>query len=239
MAYADNTFNDRNPVKRWLQRRRLTSAIELCHEVDREPVAICDYGAGDGELCKCLADRFPQATITCFEPVLDQMHEAQSNLRGTDKIVFHDDMGTLPRVAYDIVTCLEVFEHLPPAETDAALKTIVDVLKPDGIAIIGVPVETGIPAAYKGVFRMLRRFGAYDAKPAHVALAVCGRPPTDRPAAQLGSGSMFYHEHMGFRIRDFRQTLGAYLSVRRITASPFSRMGLMLMPEVYFVARKR
>lgn len=63
----------------------------------------------------------------------------------------------------NLVFCLEVFEHLPSEETTDALRQIYDLLRPDGKLIIGVPVEVGVPALYKVIFRMSRKYGGFDA----------------------------------------------------------------------------
>jgi hypothetical protein len=46
-----------------------------------------------------------------------------------------------------------------------------------GHLIIGVPVEIGFPALYKGLFRMWRRFGAFEASWRDVWDCVAHRPP--------------------------------------------------------------
>ena len=57
MTYSDITFNDRNPIKRWLQRRRLESAISFAGSSLKLGATICDFGAGNGELCKLILGR--------------------------------------------------------------------------------------------------------------------------------------------------------------------------------------
>ena len=68
MCYADITRNDRNPIKRFFQRRRLSDALALAG-MSASPRNIIDFGAGDGEFCRLLANRFPDARIFCYEPV--------------------------------------------------------------------------------------------------------------------------------------------------------------------------
>ncbi len=238
MSYAEITFNDKNPVKRWLQRQRLVSAIKLCGRSLYLPEAICDYGAGNGELCKLLAARYQNAKITCYEPMPQLLSEAKENLSATPNVEFCQDIRNVLPDTLDAVLCLEVFEHLPPSETRDALQTISEILKPEGILVIGVPVEIGIPALYKGVFRMFRRYNAYDANIKNVALAFLGRPPKDRPVSEIAPGLEFHHEHMGFHFRDFKQVLGNYFQLLQVSASPFTFPGTWLMPEVYFVVKK-
>lgn len=80
MSYADITFCDKNPIKRLLQQRRLTDALQLttCFQ---DVKVVLDFGAGNGELSKQLVTAFPQAQIICYEPHLDLMAEAQKMQR--------------------------------------------------------------------------------------------------------------------------------------------------------------
>ena len=236
MSYADITFGDRNPVKRWLQRQRLVSAINLsgCSSLAKE--TICDFGAGNGELCKLLARKCRDARIICYEPAPSLFSEAQENLGSIANIEFCLDPRSIPSGTIDVVFCLEVFEHLPIEETVNALQTIHALLRPGGIVVIGVPVEVGVPALYKGIFRMTRRYGSFDANIKNVALSCFGRPPKNRPASEIAPGLRYHFEHTGFDFRRFKNTLSGYFKLHHVSASPFAALGTRLMPEVYFVA---
>ena len=237
MSYAEITFRDRNPIKRWLQRQRLVSALALYGS--RHPQVICDYGAGSGELCKLLAVRYPDAKIICYEPTSELLREATQNLAAVPNVDFRQEIGDVEVGTVDAVFCLEVFEHLPDAETLEALARISRLLRPSGHAVIGVPVEIGIPALYKGAFRMARRYGAFDATLKNVSLAFIGIPPNERPIAEIGPGLRFHHFHAGFDFRRFRKTLEEHLKLHEAAASPISQLGPWLMPEINFLAEKR
>jgi trans-aconitate methyltransferase len=235
MSYTEITFNDRNPVKRWFQRQRLSSAVKLCRQLDNPPTSICDFGAGDGELCKHLSAHFPNAGIVCYEPTANLLDEARENVSAIRNIEVAGEYRNIESHSFDVVTCLEVFEHLPPEQVVDALEKISTLLKPDGVIIIGVPVETGIPALYKGVFRMSRRYGAFDANFRNVTRALLGRPPTVRPVDEIAPGFKYHWEHMGFDIRRFKATLAGYFELDQPSASVRTRLGSIFMPEAYFV----
>jgi SAM-dependent methyltransferase len=238
MSYWENTFNDRNPMKRWLQRKRLVSALELAERFSPNPRSICDFAAGDGELCKSIVDWYPDAKVICYEPAPTYLVEARKNLRSLPTIAFSSDVCRLASQSVDLVFCLEVLEHLPRPETVQALQQIDEILAPDGIAVIGVPIEIGIPAVYKGVFRIVRRHGAFDATLGNVLRAAIGNPPKSRPLSEVSSGLKFHHEHMGFDFRQLKQMILRQLSIEETAASPYPILGSTLMPEIYFVARK-
>ena len=225
-------------IKRWLQRQRLESAISLNRQLAAPVDSICDFGAGDGELCKALARQNPAADIHCYEPTPHIRFEACDNLQALNNIEIHALVESMKASTMDRVFCLEVFEHLPAREYAQALSDIFDLLKPGGYAILGVPVETGIPALYKGLFRMTRRYGAFDANIKNIALALIGRPPTQRPVSETEAGISYLYDHMGFKHRDMKRQLCKHFNVIRQSASPFPWFGSWLMPEVYFVIQK-
>ena len=138
----------------------------------------------------------------------------------------------------DLVFSLEVFEHLPHKETSSALQNIHALLKSNGQLIIGVPVEIGIPALYKGSFRMVRRYGAFDANVKNVFLSLIGNPPENRPAREITPGFNYHFEHVGFDHRRLIETLKDYFMKVSVTSSPFPLIGAWLMPEVYFTIEK-
>ena len=240
MSYTSITFKDPNSIKRWLQQRRLVSANALWRRFRYTSLSlICDFGAGNGELCKQLASNHPQNQIVCYEPIPEMLAEARQNLGGIENIEFCGNIHDIATETFDVVFCLEVFEHLPPKETKNALQTISSLLKLDGIAIIGVPIEIGIPALYKGLFRMSRRYGHFDANAKNVFASFLGRPPKNRPVSQITPEFDYYFAHTGFDFREFKKTLQDHkFQLQKVSASPFSILGSWLMPEIYFTVRK-
>ena len=238
MLYSDLTFGDKNPIKRWLQRRRLTSAVKLAGSQGLVPKFICDFGSGNGELCKLLSGRFTNLEITCYEPTPQLMGECRNNLHALSDIEFVQETDAISSDKFDIVFCLEVFEHLPFKETDIALQTIYRILKPEGIVIVGVPVEIGFPALYKGLFRMSRRYGTFDATPNNIIMSLLGFPPKNRPMLDIAPGIQFHFDHVGFDFRELETLLCKYFKIRTISASPIGALDYRISPEVYFVADK-
>lgn len=238
MSYSENTVNDKNPLKRWLQRLRLASAIDLSRQLPSQAKTICDFGAGDGELCKILARQYPSTRIFCYEPTLHILSEARENLALVESVVFYADIQKIEAASIDRLFCLEVFEHLTPGDSFEALEGIYELLKPGGIAIIGVPVETGIPAVYKGLFRMTRRYGAFDANITNIARAFVGNPPKNRPISETEPGIAYHYDHMGFRHHELKKVLSGKFKLLRHSTSPVSWVGAWLMPEIYFVVQK-
>jgi SAM-dependent methyltransferase len=185
-----------------------------------------------------LAKHYPNAKLICYEPTPSLLSEAQNNLSTVAEVEFFQDIRSVALGTLDVVFCLEVFEHLPPEETTDALRQIYDLLKPEGTIIIGVPVEVGVPALYKGIFRMSRRYGSFDANIKNVGFAFLGYPPSDRPSSEITPGFKFHYEHMGFDFRRFKQILSNHFKLHKVSTSPIAAFGPWIMPEVYFVAEK-
>lgn len=204
----------------------------------RTPEAICDFGAGNGELCKLLTENYPNTKLICYEPAPHLLMEARQNLSVVAKVEFCQNINNVTRGAFDVVFCLEVFEHLPPTETVNVLETIFDLLKPGGKIVIGIPVEIGFPAFYKGVFRMLNRYGAFDANLKNIALSTFRHPPKNRPINYIAPGFRYHFEHMGFDYRNFEEIIINYFKLQKKSFSPSAKFGSWLMPEVYFLAEK-
>jgi SAM-dependent methyltransferase len=237
MPYASLTRNDRNPLKRFLQRRRMRDALALTGRLGA-CTTIVDFGAGDGEACKHLAARFPDARIFCYEPCPALREEAKANLRDTPRAVIVGELTAMPRGQCDLVLCMEVFEHLPPEQTEQSLSAIDALLCPEGAALIGVPVEVFLSALAKGAFRMTRRRGDFDARLGNVLRATLGRPPRERPLSEISPGLPYHFYHLGFDHRRLRRQLEAKFKLQGAAGSPLPLVGAWLNSEIYYLVRK-
>jgi hypothetical protein len=118
------------------------------------------------------------------------------------------------------------------------LRAIAGMLSDAGHLVVGVPIETGIPALYKGLFRMSRRYGAFDATLKNVLACVMGRPPLDFPMDELTDGRGYSHYHVGFDHRAFQLALSATFDIKVMSAAPVPMLGPHINPEVYFLCRR-
>ena len=230
-SYSDITVRDRNSVKSYLQRRRLRDALSVLDSLDGDFAGeLLDFGAGSGELTRIVAERFPRASVYCYEPAPDLLEEARRNLSGLENVVLVPSLEKLEGKKFRYVFCLEVFEHLPRRETARAIKAIRRLLGREGAAVVGVPNELFLPALVKGLFRMTRRYGAFDARPGNVLRAAVGRPPERRPVREITPGLPYHFHHTGFDHRALRRTLSETFEVERQFASPIG--GELLGTEV-------
>jgi SAM-dependent methyltransferase len=235
VSYAALTREDSNPIKRWLQERRLSAAIALVPAGARR---IVDYGAGDGEVAARLARLRPDAEVVVFEPTPQLHAQAQARLAGLPRVRLVAAESGLDAGWAEVVLCLEVFEHLPEAETEAALDTVARALAPGGRLVCGVPVEVGPPALAKGLFRRARRPGSFDARLRGIAGATLGRAPAARPVEAIAPGRAYHPHHLGFDHRRLLARLRRRFRIERRRGSPFGGPLSAVNAELYIVAVK-
>ena len=237
MAYADITVDDPNRVKRWIQRQRFRDALKVLERIPPgTPVDILDFGGGDGELLKQCLRAHPRLRACLYEPTPRLRREAETKL-ASHPVEIVDDLRDLEGRRFDFVFCLEVFEHLPEIETTRAITDIHRLLKPGGLAVLGVPHELFLPALIKGMFRMVRRFGAFDAHPLNILRASLGRPPTPRPVKEIAPGFSYHFHHVGFDHRELESLLARRFEIVSRWFSPARALGPVLNSEVYYLLR--
>ena len=235
-TYAALTRDDPNPVKRWLQRRRLSDAFRAAGGL--APGLLVDYGGGDGAMSAMAAERWPGCRVVCFEPEATLAGQAREMLGGVPRASVVVSEEALPEAAADLVFCTEVFEHLPAAETARALDEIGRVLKPGGLLVVGVPVEVGPPALPKGLFRMARRAGQFDARLGPILSAAMGSAPSPRETAEIAPGRFYFPHHLGFDHRRLTDEVGRRFEIVRLAGSPAPWLPVALNSEAYLTARK-
>lgn len=236
--YSEITVDDANPVKRFLQRRRLQDAISVLDGLDDHFSGnFLDFGGGSGELSKILAGRFPNAGVFCYEPMPGIFEEARQNLSELENVTLVSDRKELRGLTFEYVLCLEVFEHLPRRQTARTIRTVDRLLKENGIFVVGVPNELFFPALVKGLFRMRRRHGTYDARLGNVLRAAIGRPPARRPVRMISQGLPYHFHHLGFDHRRLRTQLSEIFDPVHEFGSPMKNQ--LFSTEIYFVLLKR
>jgi hypothetical protein len=87
------------------------------------------------------------------------------------------------------------------------------------------------------MFRMMRRFGAFDARPLNVLRAALGRPPTPRPVQEIAPGFSYHYYHLGFDHRELELLLAHRFEIVSRWFSPARTLGPVLNSEVYYILR--
>lgn len=89
---------------------------------------VLEIGAGDGRLSRVVRGTVGQLDLTDANP-------QGAGVLPWDPLARTDAAG----IEYDAAYALDVLEHVPPADEDAFLANIADVLSPEGSLIIGSP----------------------------------------------------------------------------------------------------
>lgn len=235
--YARLTHQDRNPLKRRLQHKRLEHGLAALKSLPANfSGRVLDFGAGDGELSRRIAERFLGAEVVCYEPSEKLRRQAERNLSQQENVKLVGTLDAYPEAYFDYVFCLEVFEHLPDEQIHQALRQIYRLVNPAGLAIVGVPNEIFLAALFKGVLRLKRRYGETDARFFNILRAFAGLPPRERPVVEFDN-LPYIIRHMGFNHRRFKKQLEKYFSVGKTYGSPNIYLPIFLNLEVYFVCK--
>lgn len=106
-------------------------------------------------------DKFNEMWGDFYYPV-----DLNPNVRGIKKVVDITDIS-FEENTFDIIICIHVLEHIP--DEKKALKELGRVLKPGGVAIIGVPIRNGmIKTLEKEEYNTPELRAKYYGQPSHV-----------------------------------------------------------------------
>lgn len=239
MGYADITYKDKNFIKRAFQLKRLdVVAKNLLRNLDNRDqlLNILDYGCGNAELLKYLNPRLKNFSYTGYDPGPEMIEEAKSNIELSRWQTLTFDKDDLNRKKFDVIFCLEVFEHLPEDVLMKELRTLSDLLNDEGILFLGVPNEIFLAALIRGAFRMTRRYGAFDANFKNIFLAIIGKPPVNRRVE--GDTDKYLYYHMGFDHRKLLKSIKHFFVVNEVFGSPFPSLPVAFNTEVYIKCKK-
>jgi len=97
-----------------------------------EPRVILDFGCGVGTLTRMLADAFPSAVVTGYDPSEKGIAiAAQEHATYGSRLNFVFDLSAFGAKA-DLIVAAGVFHHIPPSQTLPAMEDISRSLTPDG-----------------------------------------------------------------------------------------------------------
>ena len=117
---------------------RFVDSLEL-----PERPADADLGCSNGGSTQRIADRTQAACADAYDAVPEQLEEGRERHPELNFQPVNLNQPT-PQLSgrYDFVTCLETVEHVGVPEM--AVKNTLDAVKPGGVALITVPIETGL-----------------------------------------------------------------------------------------------
>lgn len=116
------------------------SALEFVLQkvADHRPRSVADVGTGDGRLVRELALALPHARVTGIDYSARAIQLAKALNPGLDfrcADILSEDLGE----RFDVITLIEVFEHIPPHLTGAFVGALRRLVSADGTLLVTVP----------------------------------------------------------------------------------------------------
>lgn len=231
MSYDTRTHNSPNPLVRFAHRKRLEFA--LASVPCRSPFRLLDYGCGDGLFLKELAKkRNSHEEMYGFEPLMVPL----ANVKSTIFRRWSDVQAKLQgEHCATIVTCFEVLEHFSSEQQKVAIRSMREVIQPDGTAIISVPIEMGLPSMPKNLFRWMK-YGRQ--KNTIYNLKNIGKSILGVEISECRTGAE-YLSHMGFYFKDLEPALAEYFTISDKAFCPFPSLGRHFNSQVFYTLRPR
>lgn len=238
MGYAQIEIGTPYPFDAPKNKQLLSAALQtIPSEVSCR--TLLDYRGGEGEFSRQLAAKYPFGRVCCYEPLLVQRMEARRHLTGIENIELISKIKSMPKESIDIIFCLEVLEHYLVSETLLALELIKSILKSEGLLILSLPIEVGIPALKKGIVRRRTRPGEWDTDLLRIFFASLGLTPHIRPVSRLGDSFPFHLHDFGFDYRKFVKQIERDFRIVEKNYYPLGKWGALMNTKVILTLMKK
>jgi 2-polyprenyl-3-methyl-5-hydroxy-6-metoxy-1,4-benzoquinol methylase len=248
--YARKQIFSRNAVVAWSHRRRFALARELASA--GAGGALLDYGCGDGTFVAMAHELFQETVGADID--IEQLRDCSTRLQALPDIRFASIDALRDseyQARFDAVVCMEVLEHCPSDVQPQILADLDRVVRPHGVIVLSVPIETGPTLAVKQLVRAVAAASGlteYDGRERyHLSefmrmVLAGGTSQIERPFTTSTSpdGAVVrFHGHKGFNWRTLARLIERSFIVERRLYSPLPLTGPWLNSQVWFVCRKR
>ena len=116
LSYAERTRDDTNAIKRFIHNDRFDFATSIFKKLaGKRPLSTLDFGAGDGELIRRLAD-LTSEDLVAYEPAPTFQASLAQNLSRSLGTRIVSNLNQITD-QFDIIFCLEVLEHASRVST--------------------------------------------------------------------------------------------------------------------------
>ena len=135
--------SDFSQTKYWSWGLRYFGGLKIVEHLIRErvpkPESILDVGCGDGRFLSFAKEIFPNARLLGIDystRSIDFARAFNPSIEYMCTDIVNDDIEIEP---FEVVTLIEVIEHIPPRDLDEFLRSVISCMKPNGTMIITVP----------------------------------------------------------------------------------------------------
>lgn len=232
--YSSYTYDSPSILVRYPHRKRnklISAAITSLN-----PEKWLDYGAGDGALVSILNNQNTLPTnVLLYEPedgMHNQLCENLSFLAG--RISKTSEWQDLNKHKYDLVTVLEVLEHLPLPERIKFYSLLAVTLNDNGKCLIEVPVEYGPILLLKEFGRKFIKHRKSEYSIRELTAAFFGRISDSHKRYAIDDERTFISPHRGFDLNRLLSELSEIGEYREIVRSPFTFLPRMFNQVMLF-----
>lgn len=223
ISYASQTVESANPLARYAHRARIALALKLVERFCSNSATVVDFGSGPGLFLHTLGELRPDLCLVGLDPYVQPSYP---------EIRYEARLDNLEPGSVDVLTVLEVCEHLYPNELDALLADAARILNLDGVLIISVPIMYGasvIPKLMNWAIRGRDFHVGYS--PAEVLRSVAGfrisRPENPRTT------------HKGFDFRELRALVASQFMVEQVFRSPLAWLPWWMSSQYFMICHRR
>ena len=136
--------------------------------------------------------------------------------------------------SYEVVFCMEVFEHLNKKLSLDALNNIANLLTKNGVCIISVPIEIGVGGFLKNIIRVIIGQTHSGLTFINIFKILLGLK------IKRNEDTDFISSHIGFSHYDLENLIiEKDFNVIQKSFSPFSYLGASLNSQIFFVIQKK
>lgn len=186
---------------------------------------LLDYGCGQGRFLHDLSVMIPEkrtVRLLGYDPFMNAQFDGYSIV---------SDPNEIPTESVDILTCLEVCEHLTDAELQEFVDFALRVTAPKGAILVSVPIVIGPVLLLKELSRSMLFRRRPDMTAGELMKAAFRGIPPRRAEDRKAS-------HRGFDWREMQQTLLQTFSCEHIEFSPLPYNSWHGQSQVFMRLRK-
>ena len=222
--YSEYTYDSKNPLARIAHRKRFSLALKLI--LGQEFDSLLDYGTGDGKLLIELKKKIPTGGyLSGYEPIME--HPKVNGIK------FYREFSEIGDKKFDVITCFEVMEHFNERAEREMLLKISDLLKKNGILIISVPIEIGLPSLVKNIRRLFYGNMRWNFNRRFFKETFKSLFAMDIPEIRNSEG--FINSHAGFNHNKLEKLFSEKFEIVSKIHSPFQKMPVMCNSQVFYI----